>query len=328
MVDSTPSGDVVDQGAARTPEPVVERDACRKRQEALGDASAQVVKGAGAVALQGEDVLAGPKDRLDPLADRGEVDAVVGLVLSSGPDDRGLEGADRLGEVLARVALVADDDLPAGPVCPFQQLDPDLALVALGGGQGKGPGRAVRSEQAVQAKAPEEARMRCAVAVVSGVGESRATRRLDRAGALHGGGVDEQQLVMGAGGRRGKDADEPLDRLGQACPALVKPRLLWQLREEVAQPLAGDGEETAVGGDAHDRLGDAERGDLGVADSAAGVCGLGGQEIVRRAINDGAESVEVGVHRGLSVDGCFSTADFGLSALNPSITALAVESTI
>jgi hypothetical protein len=42
--------------------------------------------------------------------------------------------------------------------------------------------------------------------------------------------------------------------------------------------------------------------------------GLFRQEIVRRAINDGAESVEVGVHRGLSVDGCFSTVDFGLSA--------------
>lgn len=38
------------------------------------------------------------------------------------------------------------------------------------------------------------------------------------------------------------------------------------------------------------------------------------QEIVRRAIDDGAESVEVGVHRGLPVDGDFSTADFGLSA--------------
>jgi hypothetical protein len=46
------------------------------------------------------------------------------------------------------------------------------------------------------------------------------------------------------------------------------------------------------------------------------------------------------VHRGLSVDGCFSTADFGLSALKSSITGLeavprnrladigAVESTI
>ena len=86
--------------------------------------------------------------------------------------------------------------------------------------------------------------------------------------------------------------------------------------------------------------GDAERRDLRVGDPAAGISGLGGQEIVRRAINDGAESVEVGVHRGLSVDGCFGTADFGLSALKSSTTtpeavprnrlaaAGAVESTI
>jgi hypothetical protein len=108
----------------------------------------------------------------------------------------------------------------------------------------------------------------------------------------------------------------------------VEAWLLGQLGEEVIEALVGNGEEAAVGGDAHDRLGDAEGRDLGVADPAASVSGLLGQEIVCRAINDGAESVEVGVHRGLSVDGCFSTADFGLSASNPSITAFAVESTI
>src|SRR6476659_2002693 len=101
MVDSTPSGDVVDQSAARTPEPVVESDACGQREEALGDASAQVVEGASAVALQGEDVLAGPEDRLDPLPDRGEMDAVVGLVLARGADERGAELTDRRGEVPA-----------------------------------------------------------------------------------------------------------------------------------------------------------------------------------------------------------------------------------
>src|SRR5262249_22827597 len=100
MVDSTPSGDVVDQGAARTPEPVVERDACGQRQEARSDANAQVVQGAGAVALEGEDVLAGPEDRLDPLADRSEVNSVVGLISASRPHDRGVEVGECLGEVL------------------------------------------------------------------------------------------------------------------------------------------------------------------------------------------------------------------------------------
>jgi len=121
-------------------------------------------------------------------------------------------------------------------------------------------------------------------------------------------------------GRLGReDADEPLDRLAQAGPALVEAGLLRQLWEEVAQPMAGNREEAAVGGDPHDRLGDAERRHLGVGDPPPGVAGLLGQEIVRRAINGGAESVEVGVHRGLSVDGCFSTVDFGLSASNPTI---------
>jgi hypothetical protein len=63
-------------------------------------------------------------------------------------------------------------------------------------------------------------------------------------------------------------------------------------------------------------------------DPAAGVARALGQEIVGRAINGGAESVEVGVQRGLLVDGAVDTADFGLSASNPLITALAVESII
>lgn len=94
----------------------------------------------------------------------------------------------------------------------------------------------------------------------------------------------------------------------------MEARLLGQLGEEIAKALVGDREETTIGGDTHDRLGDAERRHLGVGDSATGVSRFLGQEIVRRAINRSAESVEVGVHRGLSVDGCFGTADFGLSA--------------
>lgn len=170
--------------------------------------------------------------------------------------------------------------------------------------------------------------MRGAIAVVGRIGEGRAPCRLDRAGALQRGGVDEHYVVVEARGLGSEDADEPLDRLGQAGPALVEARLLGQLGEKVIKPLARDGKEAAVRRDAHDRLGDAKGRDLGVGDLTTGVAGLLGQEIVCRAINDGAESVEVGVHRGLSVDGCFSTADFGLSVSNPSITAAAVESTI
>jgi hypothetical protein len=244
------------------------------------------------------------------------------------PCDRGLQLADRLREVPPGVALVTDEDLPTDPVGSFEQLQPDLALVALGRGEGEGTRSAVGGEEAVQSKAPEEARMRGAVAVVGGVGWLRSPRRLDRAGALHRRRVDQQQVVLVAGALGGEDADQPLDRLAQASPALVEAGLLGQLGEEVTQPPAGDREEAAVGGDAHDRLGDAERRNLGVGDAAAGVAGLFRQEIVRRAINRSAESVEVGVHRGLSVDGCFSTVDFGLSASYPLIRGNPVESTI
>ena len=74
--------------------------------------------------------------------------------------------------------------------------------------------------------------------------------------------------------------------------------------------------------------GHAERDDLRVGDHATGVCGGLWQEIVRCAINGNAESVEVGVHRGLQVDGVVRTADFGLSVQNPFATAIAVESII
>src|SRR5260221_8127280 len=210
MVDSTPSGDVVDQSAARAPEPVVEREGGGQGQEALGDASAQVVKGAGAVALEGEDVLAGPEDRLDPLADRSEVDCAGGPVLASRPCDRGLELSDRFGEAAAGVALVADEDLPTDPVCTFEQLDPHLALVALGGGEREGAWGSVRGEQPVQAEAPEEARVRSAVAVVGGVTQGRAPCRLHRASALDRSRVDEQQVVVKTGTLRGEDGDQPL----------------------------------------------------------------------------------------------------------------------
>jgi len=96
----------------------------------------------------------------------------------------------------------------------------------------------------------------------------------------------------------------------------------------VGEPLAGHGEKAAVTRDAHDRLGDAEGDHLGIGDPPPRVARWSGQKVVARAINGGAESVEVGVQRGLLVDGAVNTADFGLSALCPPFTALAVESTI
>ena len=52
---------------------MVERDCCGEREEACADASRESVEGAGAVAFEGEQVLAGLEGRFDPLPDRGEV---------------------------------------------------------------------------------------------------------------------------------------------------------------------------------------------------------------------------------------------------------------
>ena len=117
--------------------------------------------------------------------------------------------------------------------------------------------------------------------------------------------------------------------MSEAAPGLLAKWMTSTTLEGLfPQPLSGHGEEAAVARDAHDRLGDAEHDDLGVRDPAPRVAGALRKEIVGCAINGGAESVEVGVQRGLLVDGVVITADFGLSAPNPLITAFAVESTI
>ncbi|MFN8187576.1 MAG: hypothetical protein U0R69_10935 [Gaiellales bacterium] len=91
MVDSTRSGDVVDECAAGAAELVVAADAGGEAEEALQDAFFDAGQGAGAVAFEGEQVFAGPEDRFDPLADRGEVWLLAGFVGAAGADDGGVE---------------------------------------------------------------------------------------------------------------------------------------------------------------------------------------------------------------------------------------------
>src|SRR5680860_59075 len=157
MSDSTRSGHVGHERAARSPELVVEPDAGRQAEKALGDALAQAGKGAGAVALEGEQVLAGEEDRLDPLADRGQVRPMARLVTAAWAHDRGAQGIDALGEGAPGIALVAHDDPPRARLQAPDELKPDLALVTLGRGQAERPRGAIGREQAVQPESPEEA---------------------------------------------------------------------------------------------------------------------------------------------------------------------------
>src|SRR6266567_1937192 len=101
------------------------------RGEADADAGGEAVVGAGAVAFEGEQVVAGLEDRFDALPDRREVEALGRLVLSVWPDDGGVEQAGGGLELAAGVALVADHEQMTVPLAAFEQSEADLALGRL-----------------------------------------------------------------------------------------------------------------------------------------------------------------------------------------------------
>src|SRR5664279_3790041 len=158
---------VVDQGAAGTTELVVEHDGGGQGGEPGAQADAKVVQGSGAVSFEGEDVLAGPEDRLDPLSDRREMRAVAFLVFAAGAQDRRVELGELGLEVLAAEVLVADQDqgLSWLAFAASDHLHAHLLLVDLRGGQRQRSGGAVRCEQGVQTESPEVAAVAGAVAV-------------------------------------------------------------------------------------------------------------------------------------------------------------------
>src|SRR5271167_2322366 len=99
MVDSAGGlGAVVDECSAGASELVVEGDRGGQAAEALKDSFSEAGEGASAVAFEGEQVLAGPEDRLDALADRRDVRTVTGLVLAARTHDRGTTLTDLRGE--------------------------------------------------------------------------------------------------------------------------------------------------------------------------------------------------------------------------------------
>ena len=86
--------------------------------------------------------------------------------------------------------------------------------------------------------------------------------------------------------------------------------------------------EPAVAGDPHDRLGHTHADDLRIGQLTARICRGFWQQIICCAINGDAEQVEVGVHRGLLVDGVLDTAEVGLPVQTPFATGIPVESLI
>ena len=132
MVDSTGSGDIVDEFAAGAAEFVVENDARCEAEGALEDAFFDAVERAGAVAFEGEQVFAGLEDRLDPLPDRGDGWPLAGFGLAPRPDDRGVELAGPMFEVAAGVAEIADHEQVALALAALTQRQADVAFGCLG----------------------------------------------------------------------------------------------------------------------------------------------------------------------------------------------------
>src|SRR3954469_22521364 len=170
MIDATGLGGVVGDGAAWEPELVVESDAGCEGEQPGGDAGAEVVGGAGSVAFEAEQVFAGDKDGFDSLPDRGEVDAVVGLVLAGWSDDRGAEFGDGVSELAAGVAFVADDGFAAVEAAG-QQRQRDLAFGAVGSDECGRLGGAVEGADQMQPHPPEPAGVTLAVAVAAHLGQ-------------------------------------------------------------------------------------------------------------------------------------------------------------
>src|SRR5919201_2941103 len=107
---ATASGGVAGRRAAGAAEAVVEGDGGGERGEAHGEADSELVQDAGAVAFEAEDVLGGEEDRLDPLADRGQVRPAALLVLAARSVDGRVQGAQVDLELAPAEVLVTDHD--------------------------------------------------------------------------------------------------------------------------------------------------------------------------------------------------------------------------
>ena len=97
----------------------------------------------GPVAFEGEDVLAGPEDRLDALADGRQVRTLSGLVLAAGPHHAPVKVLGRPGDFSAGVSLVVKERLPAPAPAAGKEGKAHLLLISLGRGDLKGPRRPV-----------------------------------------------------------------------------------------------------------------------------------------------------------------------------------------
>jgi len=328
MIDSTPLPVVVDQGPAGTTQLVVEADAGGQTHKALQNPFLEAFESASSVTLQGEDVFAGPEDRFDALPDGSQMRTFSRLVFALGSGHRSLQVLDRSGELPARVPFVAQEGFVSLPSAASKEFQPDLPLIPFGRAIGKGSRSPICREDGVQPDAPEVAGVACTISVVTEVGKGRPKRRLPAPCALDRCGVDEQEVVSETGALLAEYDQEPVKNGSESAPALEIAGLTGDDGEQMGKGPLRPLKEAPIGGLSHDGLSHGQGDDLSIGRLAPGVSLPLWQKIIGCAINKGAEGVEVGVHRGLLVDGVSDTADFGPSASNPFCTGIFVESII
>src|ERR671910_554749 len=193
MLDSELVG-IGGEATPRLADPAVMPEAGRECEQAQGDAGAEPGQGASAVALETELALAGPEDRLDPLADAPERAEARLLVLAVGTQEARASVGHPALELGAREALVGDDGV-AGERDLLEHLAGDLPLRGVGRRQLEGDRGAVGRAEQIEAESPEVSRVRAAVAVGGIARELRAPDGLPGAPAGHRGGVEQPEPV-------------------------------------------------------------------------------------------------------------------------------------
>lgn len=202
-------------------------DGCGQGEDALGDSGDHAGWGAALVVFQVQLVLEGVEDGLDSLA-QGSQHGLAGSggLAARGGAHQGHSPLVELGlQLLGAVALVGQQGLPAGGGQAGQHVEQDLALVVGGAGQRPGHGQPVGGGDHVQAQAPEPPGVRGAVPVPGPPCQVRASDRGAGAGALHGRGVGQPQVLAPGAGGPGQRADQPGHGGLEGAQALVPPRL-------------------------------------------------------------------------------------------------------
>ena len=277
MSSSTDSGDVVDQGAAGSAESVVECDRGGEGEEACGDAGAEAVQGAGAVAFEAEQVFAGLEDGLDPLPDRGQVGSLAGFVFAAGPADGRVQVGGGVFERGRRSLCRRRRSGARGARCGrawrgrrrVRMLFGELSWRARG--VPSSPNRPCRRN-------PQKKRLWLAQ------GRSRPPRPagsvcsgLDAAAAFERGRVDHDEIVVEPRTVGREDADQRLDRVGQPLAPLEETRTPGQPRKQMRSCFRAALEEPLVRGMAQQRLRHTKRDDLRVGQDPPGVLGRAGR---------------------------------------------------